>query len=104
MALSIHHRIRVLIEETNDAFSCCGNMNSDYAEFATLALYDFKNILSDPSLTSAQLKLLIRKSMSKCKGQDPESWASLMAKYVSRAANADVDRIESIIADLSQQE
>lgn len=90
MALSIHNRIRVLIEETNDAFSCYDSVNGDYAEFATLALSDFKSILSDPALTSAELKVLIRKSMIKCRGQDPESWATLMAKYVSRAANADM--------------
>ena len=95
MATSIHHRIRVLLEETNDAFSCCGNVNGDFADFAILAISDFKTVLSDPALTSAQLKSLIRKSMTQCKGQDPKSWSMLMAEYVSRAANNDSEELES---------
>lgn len=89
MDTSIHQRIRVLLEETNDAFSCCGNVNGDFADFATLALSDFKSVLSDPALTSRELKVLIRKSMTRCRDEDPQSWSMLMAQYVAKAANSD---------------
>ena len=93
MEHTIHQRIRVLIEETNDAFSSYGSMNGDYADFATLALSDFKTILSDPSLTRTQLKTMIRDSMTKCRNSEPECndtecWANLMARYVTKSANS----------------
>ncbi len=88
MTFSTHTRIQALIEETNDAFTTCyGHMNADYAEFATLALSDFKSVLSQPSLTGSELKRMLRHSMTECRGQDPRNWAALMAQHIARALN-----------------
>ena len=52
---SIYSRIKILIEDTNDAFSAYGSLNTDYAEFATLSLADFKSILNKPDMTKDEL-------------------------------------------------
>lgn len=87
MNVSIHQRIRILIEETNDAFSSCGSMNADYAEFAALSLSEFKNILSDPNLTRDQLTRILRRAMTKHQDKDAGSWSAFMAHHIARAAN-----------------
>ena len=88
MTLNVHTRIQTLIEETNDAFTTCyGHMNGDYAEFATLALSDFKSVLAQPTLTGSELKRMLRRGMSECRGQDPRNWAALMAQHIARALN-----------------
>ena len=89
MNISIHHRIKILIEETNDAFSSCGSVNTDYAEFATLSLSEFKNALSNPRLTPRQLTQLLRTGMTQHRAvADPEScWATFMAHYIAQTAN-----------------
>lgn len=88
MTISVHQRIQTLIEETNDAFSSCGSVNADYADFASMALADFKTILQDPQLTSWQLKQLIRKAMAANTESDPRSWASFVAHYIAQTANS----------------
>ena len=87
MNLPIHNRIRTLIEETNDAFYACGSINADYAEFASLALADFKTALSDQSLTRSQLRKMLRGGMVACKDKDPDNWAVFMAQHMAQAAN-----------------
>lgn len=89
MSLSVHQRIRILIEQTNDAFSCYDAVNADYAEFATLALSDFKEALRNPNLTRGQLTRMLRRGMMKHSDKDPGSWAAFMAAHVARAANID---------------
>lgn len=90
MNVSVHHRIKILIEETNDAFSTSGAMNADYAEFATLALSEFKHVLRNPKLTRAQLTHMLRTGMTKHRAvANPEScWATFMANYIARTANS----------------
>lgn len=93
MSMTVHSRIRVLLEETNDAFYSCGrNGNADFAEFATLALSEFKHILHNPKLTSAELQGLLRKGMSKHKDKDPNRWSVFMAQHVAREANQNRSR------------
>ena len=87
MNVSIHQRIRILIEETNDAFACCGAVNADYADFAALALTEFKNVLDNPHLTQDQLINILRGGMNKHQDKDPNSWSVFMAQHVARAAN-----------------
>ena len=90
MSVSIHSRIKVLIEETNDAFSSCGNINADYAEFATLALSEFKHILRNPRLTRHQLTKMLRAGMTEHKDVDPgANWAVFMAHYIAKTSNRD---------------
>ena len=88
MNVSVHQRIRTLIEETNDAFCDSeGAINADYAEFATLALADFKSVLSAPKLTKQELIDLLRTAMHKHKDKDPLNWAAFMAYHIASTAN-----------------
>jgi len=92
MTLNVHSRIQTLIEETNDAFFSYGQMNTDYAEFATLALSDFKAILSQPSMTSSELKQLLRAGLLRagsvhCREEEPQKWASFIANHIAKAVN-----------------
>ncbi len=89
MSTSVHYRVKMLIEETNDAFfSCDGCVNADYAEFATLALSEFKHVLHNPRLTGHQLRKMLRTGASRHKDIDPEScWSTFMAHYVAQTSN-----------------
>ncbi len=87
MNISIHQRIRILIEETKDAFSYCGAVNADYAEFAVLSLSEFKNVLDNEHLTDDQLIHILRGGMNKHQDKDPNSWSVFMAQHVAKAAN-----------------
>ena len=87
MSESVHHRIQNLIEETNEAFGYCGSVNADYAEFATLALSDFKSILKSPELTGRDLRRIIRKGMNQHKDKTSGSWSAFMAQHVAQSAN-----------------
>lgn len=89
MTLSTHERIRDLIEDTNNLFENCGGVNTDYADFATIALADFKRLLGDPSLTDRQLKQLIRKADRSHKTMNQKaSWAVFMAEHIAEQANS----------------
>ena len=93
MGVSIHNRIKVLIEETNDAFSYCDSgFNADYPEFATLAFSDFKAALEDPFLTRKELLALLRGAMKEHRRQaDPDAnWSSFVAEYVAETSNSNV--------------
>ncbi|MDB2682817.1 hypothetical protein N9Z27_01025 [Alphaproteobacteria bacterium] len=88
MAHNFYGRVQTLIEETNDAFlSCDGSVNTDYAEFAGMALSDFKAVLRNPSLTRAQLIYMLRRGMAKARYDDPVRWSALMAQQLKKAAN-----------------
>ncbi|MCB1531986.1 MAG: hypothetical protein KDJ35_03860 [Alphaproteobacteria bacterium] len=93
MALTVYNRIKSLIEETNDAFSSCrGAINTDYAEFATMSLSDFKAALEDPRLTSESLVQMLRTGSIEHRSEDPEScWATFMAHYMARTANKNTE-------------
>lgn len=99
MATSIHdriQRIQILIEETNDAFLSCGPVNADYAEFATLALPEFKNILRNPLLTRHQLVTLLRTGSNQhniYKNSETDvGWAAFMAQYITKVARKNHNR------------
>lgn len=89
MTASVYNRIKSLIEETNGAFfECRGAINTDYAEFATMSLTEFKNALQDPRLSADGLVSLLRKGATEHRSADPEScWATFMAHYIARTAN-----------------
>lgn len=87
MSAQIYDRIRVLIEETNDAFSSCGSVNTDYAEFASMALGEFKHVLGNPKLTRNRLTKILRTGTKRHRKSSPESnWSDFMAEYISRKA------------------
>ena len=87
MNISVHQRIRILIEETNDAFTAYDTVNADFAEFAVLAITEFKNVLGNPHLTQEQLMTILRGGMHKHQDKDPNSWSVFMAQHVAKAAN-----------------
>lgn len=87
MNISVHQRIRILIEETNDAFTAYDTVNADFAEFAVLAISEFKSVLGNPDLTQEQLMTILRGGMHKHHDKDPNSWSVFMAQHVAKAAN-----------------
>lgn len=88
-AMSLQERIKTLILDTNTVFENCGGVNTDYADFATIALAEFKILLSDPSLTDRQLKQIIRKAFLQQKARNSDDcWATAMAGYMANHANS----------------
>ena len=69
---SLHYRIKLLIEETNDAFYSCGHMNTDFADFASLALGEFRHALRDPRLSPRDLRRMLRDAMCRDHYTDPD--------------------------------
>jgi hypothetical protein len=89
MSQNVHERIKHLIEGTHEAFEAYGTINSDYAEFASMALSEFKSALQQPDLTGQELRLMIRKGQSRRNSVDPNGcWATFMAHYVSSHTNS----------------
>lgn len=88
MAQSIDYRVQRLIEETNSLFYDSGSVNTDYADFATLALQDFRSLLGMPGLTDRELKQFIRRAALQHKVEKAQScWASFTASYMTQKAN-----------------
>ncbi|MGB0719413.1 MAG: hypothetical protein ACPGRX_03015 [Bdellovibrionales bacterium] len=82
-------RIKNLIEDTNHLFENSGGVNTDYADFATIALAEFRQLLNDLNMTDRQLKQIIRKGNVSHKSGNPDMcWASFMADYMTQNANA----------------
>ena len=92
-----HHtqlQIKYLIQQTNDVFENCGGVNTDYADFATIALQDFRRMLGNPDLTDRELKRLIRRASQKyCKDKTPVSWSAFTAQYINRKANTNLQTV-----------
>lgn len=105
MGINVYNNIKSLIEETNDAFfTCRGSINTDYAEFATMSLSDFKRALKDPRLTRDDLIGMLRNGATEHKTEDPEScWSTFMAHYVARSANKNPSPARPQIWDLARQ-
>lgn len=83
-------KIQVLLEQTNNEFNnYFGGINTDYADFATIALADFRTLLGNPDLTDRELKALIRCAAKHRRGESASSdcWASFTAQYMTRKAN-----------------
>ena len=86
MVQHISSRVEALINETNDAFlSCSGSMNTDYAEFAGMALSRFRHELRDPNLTRRQLVAILRRGLAQCNSKG--RWSDLMAMQLKQSAN-----------------
>jgi hypothetical protein len=95
MSTSVHHRVKLLLEETNDVFSFCGSVNADYAEFASLALSEFKNALHKPELTRPELLRMIRTGTTRHKEisvDDPQCcWATFVARHIALTSNVNAE-------------
>ena len=95
MSATIQQRIITLIRDTNSVFQNCGGVNTDYADFATIALAEFKTLLGTPKLTDRELKQLIRKAnvqhkataeRDNCNTED--CWATFIADHITQQANS----------------
>lgn len=105
MSQTVHERIKNLIEGTHEAFENYGAMNTDYAEFASLALSEFKSALQNPELTGQQLRKLIRVGHKSHSHESPEEcWATFMAQYVSMNGNTNLkDLVTHTLGDVYKQ-
>lgn len=88
---TIQREVFYIIEETSAAYHAYSKhdyTNADYADFASMALSQFKSALRDPSLTRERLEKILRKGMKKHRIMDPSAnWSGFMASYVTRATN-----------------
>ena len=91
MGCMTQKQIKRLIQQTNDVFENSGGVNTDYADFATIALSDFKSLLGNPDLTDRQLKRLIRHASTQYRENSPSnSWSSFTAHYINSQANTNL--------------
>ncbi len=88
---SIHKRIKILLQETNDAFTNYHTVNADYAEFASLSLSEFRSILKQPNLDTSELIKVLRHSTIQHRKNNPEGcWATFVAKSITEATNSNL--------------
>lgn len=89
MTNSIHLRIKTLLEETSDAYDIAGaNGNGDYADFASMSLPEFKQVLNRSNLTGQELQRILRHGFASHRREAPKDcWATFMARYVETNAN-----------------
>ena len=88
MNLLTRHKIKKLIEDTNDAVESCDSVNMDYAAFAALSLFDFKEALNNPYLTGRDLRRIIRKGHKKYQADNTKAcWATFVAGYIAQSSN-----------------
>lgn len=88
----MHVALRSVIEETGDAyrhFSDYHTANTDFAEFAGMAISQFKTALGNPDLTREDLQLMLRRGMltHRTSGGSEQGWSAFMTKYVTGAVN-----------------
>ena len=64
-------------------------MNADYADFASIAIGEFRDALRDPELTREDLKYMLRRGMNKHRNRNSQvSWTKYVASYMARSSNA----------------
>jgi hypothetical protein len=84
-------QIKELIEQTGDAytiFADAQHANTDYAEFASQAIAEFRTLLGRPDLTPHKLSQILRRGSYQHRQSAPYScWASFLAGYVRDASN-----------------
>lgn len=88
MNMSIHARVKTLIQDTNDAYFASGVMNADYAEFASLAISEFKSALKNPALTRPQLIRMLRGGLTLSRQEGASDWTHFLAVHMAETANA----------------
>ena len=79
--------IKSLIEDSTHAYNLyiqSGHMNTDYADFASLMLGDFRSLLQRPEMTQRQLRRMMRRGWQTHRKSAPEScWPTFMAHYLN---------------------
>tara|TARA_A200000113_G_scaffold16938_2_gene15016 strand:+ start:439 stop:822 length:384 start_codon:yes stop_codon:yes gene_type:complete len=89
MKYSFECPVKLLIDETSEAYAQYDSVNADYAAFASMALGEFQTALDDPGLTGQTLRRVLRDGnrMHSMRSPMASSWSSFMAKYVSQNVN-----------------
>lgn len=93
MENTIKRDVRNVIEEIDAAYQEFSNynyMNADYADFANMAISQFRDAMRTPELTREELKDLIRKGMIKhrMRNHEDDNWTKSVASYMAKASNA----------------
>lgn len=84
--------LTLLIEDIRHAYTIYttqGCPNSDFAEFASLSVDQFKRALKRPELTARQLRRLVRRGCESHRRQEAivQNWSDYIAHYISDTAN-----------------
>lgn len=89
--LNIKKRVCYVVKEIDDAyrtFSDHDNMNADYAEFAGMAINQFRDALSNPALSREDFKSIFRDGLKKHRAEARNSdWAKFLASHITLKAN-----------------
>ncbi len=92
MSQFLQQELHDVIEEMSTAYrsvSAYDYMNADYAEYAIMALSRFRRILGNPSLSSDELKFMLRKGMAQHKaGGASGCWKGFVAAQMAHSSNA----------------
>jgi hypothetical protein len=92
----LHGHLRSELEDTSAVYSLVvdhgGAPNMDWAGYAShVSLDRFRDLLENPGLSAGELESLMRKVARRHGTDDPASrWSHVMARYISRHANANL--------------
>ncbi len=90
----IKRDVRHVIEELDAAYHGSteySGMNADYANFAGMAIGQFRTAMRDPDLTRDRLELLLRKGINKHRAKRCDSsWTKFVASYVAKSSNTNI--------------
>ncbi|MBX2835156.1 MAG: hypothetical protein KTR28_09325 [Micavibrio sp.] len=90
--------VKLLLDETVDAFSSYNYGNADFAAFASMVLHDFQSVLQRPELTAKELRVLLRQGQREHRENETHDngWSVFMANYVSQNVNANTSAYQTI--------
>ncbi len=92
----IRRDIKNVIEEIHEAYKEFSNysyMNADYADFANMAISQFREAMRAPELTREELKDLLRKGMISHRmcNHKKDNWTKSVASYMAKVSNTNND-------------
>ncbi len=91
MKQEIRKSVRQVVEELDDAYNEFSNreyMNGDYADFASMAVGQFRDALRNPELTREELKYMFRSGIREHKTQDTDTrWTKFIATHIAQSSN-----------------
>ena len=92
MEQTIRRNVKQVVEELDAAYSGFAsheNMNGDYADFASMAVAQFRKALHNPTLTREELKYMLRSGFRAHKAHDTRTgWTTFIAAHIEKSSNA----------------
>ncbi|MGH1375298.1 MAG: hypothetical protein ACRBCK_03025 [Alphaproteobacteria bacterium] len=92
MEQKIKRNVRRVVEELDAAYSEFSDrdyMNGDYADFASMAVGQFREALRNPELTREELQGMVRSGIREHKTQDGDAgWTKFVASHIAQSSNA----------------